>query len=130
MQTEDTEMPRIPSSPNELIHNVLEGNAKDVFEGYEDYSPMMQAQARLLIGMVMNGQLHDETFRDILGLTYWFWRECNQARFKPLTQEALSDTLPKVVRSAQIDQFVNTSLVALNALPGLLEDTYHFENED
>ena len=130
MQTEDTDSHRIPSSPNELIHNVLEGNAKDVFEGYEDYSPMMQAQARLLVGMVMNGQLHDETFRDILGLTYWFWRECNHSRFKPLMQAGLKDTLPQVVRSAQIDQFVNTSLVALNGLPALLEDTYHFENED
>lgn len=116
-----------PDTPTELISAVTDARAREVFEEFDNFTPPMQEQARLLMRVCRDGELNDVTFRDILALTLYFWRDCNQARFKELhmSQEEFSS----LVRSVQIDQFINGWMLALSGIPELLDDFYGMANE-
>ena len=112
----------LPGSPAELIHKETEYRARGIFDEYDSFSPAMQRQARLLVRVALNDDLSDCTFRDLLAVSYLFWRECNQARFVA-SQEA-DGSITDTVRSVQVDQFLNGVIVGLNSIPNLSDDKY------
>lgn len=117
----------IPDSPADLIKYHTEARAREYFDSFDQFSPVMQQQAQLLTNIGMSGELSDLAFREIITVSIAFWRDCNQARFHEQTGEG--GDLKECFRSAQIDQFLNTSLVALQGLPQLSDDRFECEQE-
>lgn len=116
----------IPRSPAELITKEVEARARAIFDEFDSFSPPMQQHARMLVGLSLTDELSDGTFRDLLAVTYLFWRECNQARFVATHREP--GEFQTVVRTVQIDQFLNGAILALNSIPELLEDSYEVKD--
>lgn len=117
-----------PASPADLIHRTAEYRAREVFDDYSAFTPAMQEQARLLMKVGFNGELTDITFRDLLALTLHLWRQCNQARF--MESKDYKAEFSTTIRSVQIDQFINGSMLGLNGIPELLEDNYTLAEPD
>ena len=117
-----------PSSPDELIQRATDDRARQIFEEFDDLTPPMQEQARLLTRVGLGHQLNDETFRDLLAVLIHFWRDCNQARFMATKddREALKD----MVVTVQIDQFLNGAMLSLNGIPVQLQDEYMIAEPD
>ena len=114
--------PNSPSELADLIYRATEERARDIFEDFDDFSPSMQRQARLLMRCGMNDQLSDIAFRELMGITLAFWRDCNQHRFH--ANNSPRGDMHTLMRSAQIDQFINTMIVALEGLPQLSDEVF------
>jgi hypothetical protein len=117
-----------PASPADLIHRTAEHRAREVFDDYAVFTAPMQEQARMLMKVGFEGELTDRTFRDLIALTLHLWRECNQARF--MESKDYKAEFSTTVRSVQIDQFINGSMLSLNGIPELLEDNYTLAEPD
>ena len=117
-----------PSSITELIHLAAEARAREFFDDYDEFSPAMQAQARMLMQFSLAGELTDTSLRDLIAVTLHFWRECNQARFHDMHLACIHDRTKfrNLLRSVQIDQFVNGLIHTLSVLPEYAgDDQYH-----
>lgn len=121
-QEEPDMTPNSPSELADLIYRATEERARDIFEDFDDFTPSMQRQARLLMRCGMNDQLSDIAFRELMGITLAFWRDCNQARFH--ANNSSRGDMHTLMRSAQIDQFINTMIVALEGLPQLSNEVF------
>jgi len=117
----------IPDSPSELIKNHTEDRAREFFEAFDEFSPAMQQQAQLLMKVGIDQGLSDVVFREMITVALAFWRDCNQARFHA-HHESGGDKR-ECFRSCQVDQFLNTSIVALNGLPNLSDDQFICDEE-
>jgi len=116
----------IPDSPSELIKNHTEDRAREFFDAFDEFSPAMQQQAQLLMKIGIDQGLSDHVFREVITVALAFWRDCNQARFHA---NNAGGEMRECFRSAQVDQFLNTSITALNQLPQLTEDQFICEEE-
>jgi len=118
----------IPDSPSELINNQTEDRAREFFEEFDEFTPAMQQQAQLLMKVAIDQGLSDFVFRQMLVVVLAFWRDCNQARFHANNDD--EGEQQECFRSCQIDQFLNTSISALTALPNLTEEPFIYEEPD
>jgi len=118
----------IPDSPSELIKNQTADRAREFFEAFDQFSPAMQQQAQLLMKVGIDQGLSDFVFREMLIVVLAFWRDCNQARFHANNDD--EGDKQECFRSCQVDQFLNTSIVTLNGLPNLTEDSFTYEEPD
>ena len=116
----------IPDSPSELIKNHTEDRAREFFDAFEEFSPAMQQQAQLLMKLGIDQGLSDLAFREVITVALAFWRDCNQARFHA---HNAGGEMRECFRSAQIDQFLNTSIIALNQLNQLSDDQFVCDEE-
>lgn len=116
----------IPDTPSELIKNHTEDRAREYFDAFDEFSPAMQQQAQLLMRVGIDQGLSDLVFREIITVALAFWRDCNQARFH---EHNASGELRECFRAAQVDQFLNTSIGALNNLPQLTDDQFICDEE-
>ena len=116
----------IPDSPSELIKNHTEDRAREFFDAFEEFSPAMQQQAQLLMKVGIAEGLSDIVFREMMTVALAFWRDCNQSRFHANNGDG---DIRECFRSAQIDQFLNTSIAALNAMPQLTDDPFICDEE-
>lgn len=112
----------IPDSPSELIKNHTKNVAREFFEAFDEFSPAMQQQAQLLTTVSIDQGLSDDVFREMLTVTLAFWRDCNQARFHE--NHGTGGDQRECFRACQVDQFLNTSIVALNSLSNLSDDQF------
>lgn len=118
----------IPDSPSELIKNHTEDRAREFFDAFDEFSPAMQQQAQLLMKVGIDQGLSDVVFREMITVALAFWRDCNQARFHVNYGEGGQQR--ECLRSCQIDQFLNTSIIALNGLQNLSDDQFICEGPD
>lgn len=118
----------IPDSPSELIQNHTEDRAREFFEEFDAFSPAMQQQAQLLMRVGLDQGLSDFVFREMITVVLAFWRDCNQARFYAHHNDEGDQR--ECFRSCQVDQFLNTSINALNGLPHLSDDPFFYEEPD
>ena len=119
----------VPDSPSELLKKVSEARAREVFaEEYEQFTESMRAMADLLLSMGAIDRLSDESIREMLIVMFAFWRDCNQARFQE--NNKVGGDNREVMRSAQIDQFINSTVVTLTSLRNLTDDKFHIAIED
>lgn len=118
----------IPDSPSELIKNHTADRAREFFDAFDEFSPAMQQQAQLLMKVGIDQGLSDLVFREMITVALAFWRDCNQARFHANHDKKGGDMV-QCFRSAQIDQFLNTSIVALNNLTALTDDQFICDEE-
>ena len=116
----------IPDSPSELIKNHTEDRAREFFDAFDEFSPAMQQQAQLLMKVAIDQGLSDLVFREMITIALAFWRDCNQARFHANNGDG---EMRECFRSAQIDQFLNTAIVALSGLPQLSDDQFVCDEE-
>lgn len=119
----------IPDNAAELIKKATEARARLVFhEDYGEFSESMRIMADTLLTAAAADRLSDASFREMLYVVYSFWRDCNQARFqlhnKPHHQ---GSDLRELMRSAQIDQFINSAVISLNGMPNLTDDTFEID---
>ena len=116
----------IPDSPSELIKNHTEDRAREFFDAFDEFSPAMQQQAQLLMRVGIDQGLSDVVFREMITIALAFWRDCNHARFH---ENNATGEMRECFRSAQLDQFLNTSITALNGLPQLTNDLFITDEE-
>lgn len=117
-----------PDSPTELHEIVTKWRAREIFEDFEQLSPPLQEQAQSLVRTAMDGNLSDAAFVDVIALTLHFWRDCNRVRF--IENKDSREQFRETVRSIQIDQFINNSIIQLNGIPEATEDTYVLHEPD
>jgi len=111
----------IPDSPAELLRHETEERAREFFDAFDQFSPAMQSQASFLMRVGLDTGLSDQTFREVITVALALWRDCNQARFHASNADG---ELRECFRAAQIDQFLNTSICALNGLQQLTDDEF------
>jgi len=119
----------VPGSPTELLKAVTSDRARQIFEDFDAFSPFMKEQARLLMKMALDGELSDLTFQTLVVLTLHLWRDCNQARFHALKRES-NEPAAHMLRTVQIDQFLNGLLISLDGIETLMADTYCVEEPE
>lgn len=119
----------VPGSPTELLKAVTSDRARQIFEDFDAFTPCMKEQARLLMKLALDGELSDLTFQTLLLMTIHLWRDCNQARFHTLRQDSSAEDV-QILRSVQIDQFLNGLMISVNGNEGLMADTYSVDEPD
>jgi hypothetical protein len=117
-----------PSTPTQLLNAASEARAREVFSEFDQFSTAMQMQAQLLLQLGLKGDLSDFTFREMCHLMLVMWRDLNQDRFHANHLE--DGDLGTLVRTAQVDQFINGSIHALHALHQLTDETFQVAEPD
>lgn len=107
-------MNSFPNSPSELLHQAATEHAREIFEDFDEFTPAMREQARMLMRIALSEELSDLTFRDLMAVLLIFWRDCNQDRFMASRNDPTETET--MLRSVQTDQFINQAILSLNGM--------------
>lgn len=114
----------IPDSPSQLLKNAPITRARERFDSFDEMTPAVQLQAELLMQIEGGMGLSDVTFLELIGITLVLWRDCNHMRFSAGNAEG---DVREVVRSAQVDQFLNSAITGLTTTKCFNEDPFACE---
>ena len=117
----------IPDSPSQLLKNAPITRARARFDGFDEMTPAAQLQAELLMQIEGRQGLSDVSFIEVLALTILLWKDCNHDRFCDSNEHG---DVREVVRTAQIDQFLNTTVTSLSSLRAISGDSFDCEEPD
>lgn len=120
---------QIPDTPEALFEQLAEPSLREMFPKYDSLSPRNQKMVRLLHTELTKGELTDRTFLEFVGFTLVLWRSfnysaiCANQHLIDSEDEIDTDWVDAATQLARLDQFLCGLLSALDAMPGLEDDT-------